>query len=394
MRFSRKQLRALSWYAESDAYNGIVCHGAVRSGKTTACALGFVLWAMCRFDRREFAICGKSRDAVRRNLVEPLLPLLRRFGFRVSVRLGDACLTVSMGRRVNTFRLFGGMNEASAALIQGITLAGVLFDEVTLMPESFVSQAMARCSVDGAKLWYCCNPDSPAHWFKRGYIDRAAERRLLVLHFEMRDNPSLSRATLDMYYRMFEGKFFRRYVLGLWESPEGLVYDFMEDGSLASEPPPEPLERYAISVDYGTANPSSFGLWGQKDGVWWRMREFYHDGRLNGSLTDEEYADRLDALADGRRIAAVIVDPSARSFITVLKRRGYRVRAADNSVADGIRRTAAALKSGRVRISPVCREAWREFALYRWKDGAGDEVIKANDHAMDEIRYFVTAIGS
>lgn len=298
MRFSRRQRQALLWWNNS-RHDGIICHGAVRSGKTTACALGFVLWATCSFDRRDFAICGKSRAAVRRNLVAPTLDLLRRFGFTVEEHISSASFTVRFGGRSNIFRLFGGMNEASAALIQGITLAGVLFDEVTLMPQSFVSQAMARCSVDGSKVWFCCNPDSPAHWFKREYVDRAEERRLKVLHFAMSDNPSLSRETLAKYHRQFAGKFFRRYVLGCWESPDDLVYDFMEDGQLAAEPPPEPHERYVISVDYGTANPSSFGLWGLKNNVWWRIREFYHDGRAKGSLTDEEYADRLDALKAG-----------------------------------------------------------------------------------------------
>lgn len=334
----------------------------------------------------------KEPRGVRRNVVLPLLPMLREFGCEVREHLGDGYFTVSCGESENVFRLFGGMNEASAALIQGLTLAGALFDEVTLMPQSFVAQASARCSVARSKLWFCCNPDSPGHWFKREYVDRAEEKNLLSLHFAMSDNPSLAPEVVARYHRMYAGKFFRRYVLGLWESPDGLVYDFMADGSLAAEPPPEPHEKYVVSCDYGTANPASFGLWGLKGGVWWRIDEFYYDGRKLGSLTDEEYVERLSALVGDRRVAAVIVDPSARSFIVALRRAGYRVVAADNRVADGIRRTAAALKEGRIRISPGCVEAWREFSLYRWKEGAGDRVVKEHDHAMDEIRYFVSTV--
>lgn len=389
-KLSAKQRRVVCWWAGSRGrtMDGVICEGAVRSGKTAAAGLGFVLWAMCRFDRREFAICGKSREAVRRNLVLPLSEELRELGFDVVEKVSDGVLVVRCGEVANVFRLFGGMNEASAALVQGITLAGVLFDEVTLMPQSFVSQCMARCSVDGAKVWFCLNPDSPEHWFKKEFIDRADERRYLRLKFEMSDNPSLTQETIERYYRGLNGKFFRRYVLGLWESGEGLVYDFMGDGSRAVDPPCEPLERYAVSVDYGTANPASFGLWGRKDGVWYRIGEYYHDGRKEGSLTDGEYVDAMGKLVGERRIEAVIVDPSARSFIVALRRAGYRVKPAINDVADGIRVTAAALKEGRIRIGRGCRNAWREFALYAWADGAGDRVVKEHDHAMDEIRYF------
>lgn len=303
-KLSAKQRRAAVWWAgkRDRGMDGIICEGAVRSGKTAAAGLGFVLWAMCGFDRREFAICGKSREAVRRNLVLPLSEELRALGFDVVERVSDGVLTVRYDGVINRFRLFGGMNEASAALVQGITLAGVLFDEVTLMPQSFVSQCMARCSVEGAKVWFCLNPDSPEHWFKREFIDRADERRYLRLKFEMEDNPSLTVETIERYHRGLNGKFFRRYVLGLWESGEGLVYDFMGDGSRAVDPPREPLERYAVSVDYGTANPASFGLWGKKDGVWYRVDEYYHDGRKQGSLTDGEYVDALSKLVDNRRM--------------------------------------------------------------------------------------------
>ncbi len=410
MRFSRKQRKVLTWFYSKNRSDfsakkgengggagekvGVICHGAVRSGKTLACGVGFILWAMCSFAGREFAICGKSRSAVRRNLLGQVSEALKSFGFRIEHRISENLFVVKFGKIQNTFRIFGGMNEASASLIQGCTLAGVLFDEVTLLPETFVQQAMARCSVSGAKYWFCCNPDSPGHWFKREFLDRADERRLEVVHFEMGDNPTLGREVLERYHLQFGGSFFRRFVLGLWEAPEGLVYDFMVDGRLADEPPREPLERYVVSVDYGTANPASFGLWGCKDGVWWRVDEFYYDGRKSGSLTDEEYVERLGRLVGERRVAAVIVDPSARSFIAALRKAGFRVRAAANAVADGIRRTASALKERRVRISPRCRAAWREFGLYRWRDGAGDEVVKENDHAMDEIRYFIATVGA
>lgn len=395
---SAKQVCVMSWWlgCRSATRDGIICDGAVRSGKTVACALGFFIWATARFDGAAFAVCSKTQRAARRNIITPYVPFLRELGYKVNDKVSEEKLTVSDGTRENTFYLFGGQNAASASMIQGLTLAGALFDEVALMPEEFVSQTMVRCSVEGSKWWFNCNPESPQHWFKRGYIDRADERNLLYYHFVMADNPSLAPEILRRYEFQFAGRFYRRFILGMWEAPEGLVYDFMAEGQLARKPPNEPHEAYVISVDYGTSNPSSFGLWGRADGVWYRIGEYWYDARAEGGhKTDSEYADALIELAGGRRVESVVADPSAKSFIEELRRRGLRVTPAVNAVADGIRVTAGLLKSGGIVISPVCREALREFALYRWQNGVDcDKPVKENDHAMDEIRYFAATVAA
>ena len=263
------------------------------------------------------------------------------------------------------------------------------------MPRSFVEQACARCSVKGAKLWFNCNPENPAHWFYREWVQRARERRALYLHFLMEDNPALSPEVIRRYGGMFSGNFYRRFVLGEWVAAEGRVYDFFDE-SYVKAPPEGELERWCISCDYGTVNPASFGLWGERDGVWYRVKEYYYDSREQmRQKTDGEYAQELRRLAGGRRIQTVVVDPSAASFLEVLRREGWRVVKAENDVLAGIRVTAELLRQGRLGICPPCEVAIREFSLYSWDETAiGDRVRKVHDHAMDDIRYFAVTVAA
>ena len=389
--FSPKQKRLFQWW--NGGYDAVICDGAVRSGKTFAMGLAFFLWAMTSFRGRQFGLCASTQNGVRRNLLTPVLPVLRQMGFSVEEKISQSRITVRLGTRENTFYIYGGRNEGSPALIQGVTLAGVLLDEVALMPRSFVEQACARCSVEGSRLWFSCNPDGPEHWFYKEWICRAAEKRALYLHFTMADNPTLSQRTRNRYERMFQGVFYRRFVLGEWVAAEGLVYDFF-DASALPEPPAEGFDSWRISCDYGTRNPASFGLWGRRKGVWYRVKEYYYDARAEGrQKTDSEYEEDLGRLAGDRPVGQVIVDPSAASFIETLRRAGWPVRKADNRVLEGIRRTADALRSGKIVICRGCDSAVREFGLYCWDTKAGeDKVVKEHDHAMDDIRYFVMSL--
>ena len=386
----------MTWWmpkSQDKGFDALVCDGAVRSGKTLAMGLGFFLWAMSCFSGRRFALCGKTRGGVRRNVVEELLPWLRKLGMTVVDSRTAQVLTVRFGRQENEFYLFGGKDEGSAALIQGMTLAGVFLDEVVLMPRSFVEQACARCSVEGSRLWFSCNPEGPQHWFYKEWILQADKRNCLHLHFTMQDNPSLSQTVRRRYERLYAGVFYRRFILGQWCQAEGRVYDFFDTASVRPAPGGV-FEQWVISCDYGTVNPASFGLWGKQNGVWYRTDEFYFDSRREGrQMTDAEYAGKLRGLAGGRTIKEVIVDPSAASFIEVLRREGWKVRKADNDVISGIRKTADALKEGRIVICERCTDCLREMDLYVWDlEAGGDRVVKKNDHAMDDMRYFVTGV--
>lgn len=397
MVFSPKQRRVLTWWRPGSPdrdRQAIICDGAVRSGKTLCTGLSFFCWAMSRFQDRNFSLCGRTIQSVRRNLLSELLPLLERMGFRCVHKVSSNVIQVRLGGRQNSFYLFGGKDESSAALIQGITLAGALLDEVALMPRSFVEQTAARCSVPGSRLWFSCNPESPAHWFYQEWVLKAEEKNALRLQFTMADNPGLSPEVRQRYANTFQGTFYRRFVLGEWVAAEGLVYDFFDE-SFVKEVPEGEFEDWYISCDYGTSNPTSMGLWGRKDGVWYRTAEYYYDARAaRRQKTDEEYADELAKLAGDRPVRAVVADPSAASFCETLRRRGWRVKKADNQVLSGIRLTAQLLKSGRIVICKGCAGAIREFSLYRWDDRTQgqDQARKEHDHAMDEIRYFAATV--
>ena len=396
-RFSPKQKQVLTWWCapRTREREAIICDGAVRSGKTLCMGLSFFGWAMRTYRGQTFGLCGKTVTALRRNLLGSLLPVLRELGFQWEEKVSQNKLTVRFGGWENTFYLFGGKDEGSAALIQGITLAGVLLDEVALMPRSFVEQACARCSVEGSRLWFSCNPEGPEHWFYKEWIQKQEERNALYLHFTMEDNPALSPRVIRRYARSFSGTFYRRFVLGEWVAAEGRVYDFFDESYLRS-PPEGAMELWRISCDYGTVNPASFGLWGKRDGVWYRVKEYYYDSKVHKrQKTDGEYADDLEQLAGGRDIQKILVDPSAASFLELLRRRGWAVEKADNDVLAGIRTTAELLRKGELVICTPCTDAIREFSLYCWDEKAvGDRVKKVHDHAMDDIRYFAASVAA
>ncbi len=385
----------LTWWQDERyrSYDAIICDGAVRSGKTLCMSLGFVAWAMRSFCGTDFAICGKTLSSIRRNLTDRLIRDLRDFGFEVSEKLSKNYFEVSFKGIANRFYIFGGKDEASASLIQGMTLGGVLLDEVVLMPRSFVEQALARCSLEGAKLWFNCNPENPAHWFYSEWIKKSDEKHALYIHFDMTDNPSLSEKVLKRYRSLYSGAFYDRFVLGKWCAVAGVVYPMFDPKKHVVTQLPESYSRYAVSCDYGTVNPSSFGLWGFSEGVWYRIREYYYSSKREGSQrTDEEHYQALCELIGDTNPEAVVCDPSAASFIECIRRHGkYAVLPAKNDVISGIRRVSDALKSGAIKLSAECSDSIREFTLYRWDERSGnDAVIKENDHAMDDIRYFVT----
>lgn len=391
--FSKKQLTVLNWWADPDNMEkqAIICDGAVRSGKTFCMSLSFLLWIFSTFNDTSFAICGKTIRSARRNIIVPIIPILKSLGFIINEKLSENLLIIEYRGQINQIYLFGGKDEGSAAHIQGITLGGVLFDEVALMPRSFVEQALARCSLEKSRYWFNCNPEYPAHWFYKNWIRKHESKKALYLHFTMRDNPSLSEKTIERYKSLYSGAFYQRFILGKWVAVSGAVYPFMKDSSFVKVPE-KPFEEYAVSVDYGTVNPASFGLWALKNNVWYRIDESYFDSRREGrQRTDEEHFKALGELVGGRKISTVIVDPSAASFIQTIRRHGeYRVTPASNDVLNGIRETTTALREGKIKICENCCDSIREFSLYRWDERGEDRPVKENDHAMDDIRYFVS----
>lgn len=396
--FSKKQIKVLSWWCSGspyENYDALICDGAVRSGKTVCMGLSFIFWAFYQFSDSYFAMCGKTIRSLKRNVITPIVPILTEAGFECRHKISDNILEVRRDGRINTFYLFGGKDESSASLIQGMTLSGVLLDEVALMPRSFVEQALARCSVTGSKFWFNCNPEYPQHWFHQEWILKAREKSTLYIHFRMEDNPSLPMKMIERYKGLYSGAFYQRFIEGRWVATEGAVYPEMSNPKVFVSVPECKFSRYAISCDYGTVNPSSFGLWGKNGDTWYRIKEYYYNSRKEGfQRTDEEHYSSLCELAGDREIDYVTVDPSAASFITVIERHDrFRVIPAKNNVLDGIRQVSSALRKGDIKICDTCKDSIREFGLYRWENSScKDAPIKENDHAMDDIRYFVSTI--
>lgn len=264
-KFSPKQRAVLEWWLPESPYHdkdGIIADGSIRSGKTTVMSLSFVMWAMATFDGENFALCGKTIQSLRRNVIKQLKKMLKSRGYVVEEHRSENSMTIIRGDVENEFYLFGGKDEGSQDLIQGITLAGVFFDEVALMPESFVNQATGRCSVEGSKFWFNCNPEGPDHYIKLEWIDKIREKNLIRIHFTMRDNPSLSAAIIKRYESMYTGVFYDRFIRGLWVLASGVIFRYFAENNepyLFKEEElydskgrlKRPFSKLVIGIDFG-----------------------------------------------------------------------------------------------------------------------------------------------
>ena len=394
---SKKQLQVLTWWAPASPYRdkfAIVADGSVRAGKTVIMSLSYVMWGMFNFNGQNFGMAGKTIGSLRRNVIGPLTQMLRSEGFQVKDRRTDNYIEITKNGITNYFYLFGGKDEKSYQLVQGLTAAGFFFDEVVLQPQSFVNQATTRTSVKGAKLWFNGNPEGPYHWFKQDWIDHLTDKNAIRIHFTMHDNPSLDEETIERYDRLYSGVFYQRYILGLWVLSEGVIYDNFNKQLMSKDIPDDMhFSKYYVSCDYGTLNPTVFLLWGLNDGVWYCIKEYYYSGReTSHQRTDEQYASDLVNFLDGIK-AQIIIDPSAASFITKLRSMGFSIIKANNDVLDGIRATQTALNNGQIIFNSSCLNVFKEFASYIWDVTAEkrgeDKPVKEHDHSMDAIRYFV-----
>lgn len=359
--------------------------GATRSGKTY---LDFKWIIPLRIRERigKEGLCvilGVTKSTIERNVLEPMRKIY-----------GDGLVgSISSD---NTVMLFGEKCYALGAekvtqvsKIRGASIKYCYGDEVADWSADVFELLKSRLDKEYSCFDGTYNPQHPGHWLKK-FLDSGADIYSQV--YTIDDNPFLPDSFKDNLKREYAGTVhYDRYILGLWVLAEGLVYNFGE-GNQTEEIPD--TGEYYISVDYGTMNPFSAGLWCVNGSEAVRVREYYYGGRDKQVMkTDEEYCDEVERLAGDLTIRQVIVDPSAASFIAALRKRGFKVKQADNSVADGIRRVAVYLANGNIKIHKSCADCIREFGMYRWDEKAGeDKVIKEYDHAMDEVRYFANTI--
>lgn len=387
MIYTKKQRQLLELWKQKKLCRINLLEGSVSSGKTWVSLVLWGFWVATMPTDKLYLMCGKSLTTLKRNCLIPLEELFGRSNFQFSTSAKEAYL---FGRRI----LLEGANDArSESKIRGLTLQGAYCDELTLFPKDFFVMLLSRLRVPGAKLIATTNPDSPEHWLKKEYIDRRAELDMLVVRFLLDDNTTLDPQYVTAVKAEYTGVFYNRFILGEWCLAEGIVYPQF-DRTQHVRQLDSPQGKWYISVDYGTLNAFSAGLWCYDGKQAYRAAEWYYSGRAQRrQLTNTQYLKHIQALAGGRNIEAVVVDPSAASFITELRQAGFTVRKGKNDVVDGIRRVSTALQQRKLLFSPACQDCIREFSLYRWDEKAAeDRPIKENDHAMDDVRYFVNTV--
>lgn len=398
--YSRKQKKVLAWWADNSRHwnkDMIIAEGAIRSGKTIAMIDSFITWSLAKHRDQNFIIAGKSMGALKRNVLEPMFKILVAKGIDYHYHRSENPHII-IG--TNTYYLFGANNESSQDTLQGLTAAGAYLDEVVLFPKSFVDQAIGRCSAEtdgnGAKVFFNCNPAGPYHWFKTEFIDKAKEKHIYTLHFTMDDNLSLSERVKERFRRMFSGVFYDRYIRGLWVLAEGIIYDMFSAKKHVKETLPE-FQRYFVSIDYGTSNPTVFLLVGEHEifpeKFYYVAREYYFDSRKEGrQKTDAEYSKDLQEFISDVSPSAILIDPSAASFIAQLRKDGVQnIIEADNDVLPGISNVSVMLSTLKLFVHESCNNLKREFSSYVWdtkaQERGEDKPVKHFDHAMDALRY-------
>lgn len=396
---SPKQKWVMTWWLPESPYadkEGIICDGSIRSGKTTAMSLSFVMWAMETFDRQNFAMCGKTIQSLRRNVIKQLKQMLMSRGYKVEEHRADNSMTVRRCDRENEFYFFGGKDESSQDLIQGITLAGVFFDEVVLMPESFVNQATARCSVEGFKFWFNCNPEGPDHWFKTEWVDKLGKKRLIRIHFEMRDNLSLSPKVISSYESRYSGVFYDRFIRGLWvlasgiifryfaENDSGYLYDdslILEKGRLKVS-----FSKLTMGIDFGgNGSKTTFCLSGYMGGY----RELLVLEEHGLPITEDIDAERIcrefidfyrEAINKYGRVDWVFPDSASptmtNSLRSAARNAGLPYRnikgCRKNEVSERPKTVDLLFNTGRLKINRRCTELRKAIASLRWDEDHPD----------------------
>jgi PBSX family phage terminase large subunit len=399
--FSSKQKKLLTWWTEKSPYKDydmVIAEGSIRAGKTVAMIDSFLMWSLSKHEDQQFIIAGKSMGALKRNVLKSMFQILNAKDIPYKYHRSEHYIEIGS----NTYYCFGANNESSQDVLQGLTAAGAYADEVALMPRSFVDQMIGRCSVDDSKVFMNCNPAGPYHWFKLEFLEKAKEKKALVLHFTMDDNLSLAERVKERFKRMFSGVFFKRYILGLWVMAEGVIYDMFNHDDMVVDQLPK-MVRHWIGVDYGSSNPTTFILCGLgEDGKFYIIDEYYHASGKN-SDTEGDYTKQKSPSMYGDEFVkwlqkhnvnydSIFIDPSAKGFLIELWAKGVkRIAQAINDVNPGIELVQSIISNDLFRVHRRCTNVLREFSSYVWDEKAQergeDKPIKQNDHTLDAIRY-------
>lgn len=401
-RFGPKQL---DWMVNSGARLNIA-EGAIRAGKTVPSLFRWLSYIAKDAPRGgELIMTGRTQDTVFRNLILPMQdpdlfgPLARQVKYTAGASSGTI-----FGRRVHIL----GANDVQAEMkVRGMTCAGALIDEATILPEKYFSQVLGRMSVDGAQAFATTNADGPGHWLRQNYLLRqnVPGMNLRQWHFGLDDNPSLSESYKASIRAEFTGLWFRRMVNGEWVQAQGSIYSMWDPDRHVVDIIPPVKQWLGAGIDYGTNHPFVALLLGLGvDNVLYLVAEYRFDSKLaHRQLTDVEYSAAVREWITQVRIPATqirgpvprywVVDPSAASFRQQLVRDGITSVKANNEVQDGIRTVSSLLAMGRLKVHRSCEGFIAEVSGYCWDDRAAqlgeDKPVKANDDSVDAARYIV-----
>lgn len=387
-----------------------IWHGAVRSGKTVGSIVRFLEILANPPKGGHIVIVGKTERTIKRNILSVIAD---HVGKRRVKLLRDGMVAIC-----GVVCLMVGANDARAETkIRGGTFAVAYVDEITLCPESFFKMLLSRLSVPGATLLGTTNPDSPYHWLKRDYIDRRDELHLKLFHFTLDDNPFLASEYVEALKLEYTGLWYRRFILGEWCLAEGAVYaDQWDEARNTWKGPYTPQVKWWAAGDYGTTNPTTFGLYSEdRAGVVTCWSEYWWDSRAEQrQKTDQQYvADFFmwlqragaEVAADARAAglpppltmpAFLRLDPAAASLRVAFEQdRRIRIENANNDVLQGIRHVGGRLAAGTFLVHKRCTHSHREMSAYTWDPKAQargeDAPIKINDHTQDRHRYAMYA---
>ena len=368
--------------------------GAVRSGKSYVDVNVMIPYRLRQVHGKSGLnlILGVSRETIERDVLQPMREMYT-----------DRLIGTINGRNIarvcgEDVYCLGAEKITQVAKIQGMSVKYCYGDEIAKWNPEVFHMLQSRLDKPYSCFDGSCNPEYPGHWLKE-FIDNK-EIDLYLQHYTIFDNPFLPPEFIENLCKEYEGTvYYDRYILGKWALAEGLIYPMYQKAIISESelPKDEPLERCA-SIDYGTMNAFAMMLWEKHGDIWYGVRKYYYSGRDTGiQKTDGEYlrdievvlADVIDTLQNHK--LEVIIDPSAASFIALLKKTNWaKVRQADNAVLDGIRETASCMYQGKIKILDTIKEFAIEAEGYVWDDTASeDRPIKENDHMMDLIRYFV-----
>lgn len=360
--------------------------GAVRSGKTYSSLRKF-LNLIRTGPPGDCMIIGVSRDSIQRNVLNELYKFLGEdppTPKRTQEKL--------YGRNI----YFVGATDVSAVRrIQGATLALAYVDEIACVPQVFVKMLQSRLSVTGAQLLATCNPEGPAHWLKKEYIDKQDELNLNVFNFTLDDNPSLDEEYKNDLKREYTGAWYNRLILGQWAVAQGLVYDAVDEDNFFDEDNFQNPNFYIAGIDYGINNPTVCLLAACNPRAWPQIRivdEYYFSSKDHARpKTDAELADDIERFLANKNIKSVYIDPSAASFKLELDRRNLPVYDAINDVIPGIQVVNKFLLGKNLLISNKCQNLKDELYTYSWDpkaaDKGEDKPIKLSDHCCDCLKY-------